>query len=267
MPGLGGGHGSCCAGSGDLARAVSRRAGARGGAAELGAALPAWAARPRRAQEFAADRNLPGPINGAALQAPIDQILVPDRATPPILPSGSAAPKPVSRAFPRRVRRKDRSARPGPIGWRSRSSLPSAWRFGPSLPDRRLRDRQPRRCPGHRIRASRNPRRVPQQPAAHAGSGKIRPLQRGWQPARAGAAPVRRRSCPDAPRPGPLVVGYDAERPVTQTALNSDPARASGAAGKCGGGGAKGSRTPDLLNAIQALSQLSYGPPGSGPAI
>ncbi len=27
-----------------------------------------------------------------------------------------------------------------------------------------------------------------------------------------------------------------------------------------GGGGAKGSRTPDLLNAIQALSQLSYGP-------
>ena len=34
-----------------------------------------------------------------------------------------------------------------------------------------------------------------------------------------------------------------------------------------GDGGAKGSRTPDLLNAIQALSQLSYGPefrfPGS----
>ena len=30
-------------------------------------------------------------------------------------------------------------------------------------------------------------------------------------------------------------------------------------------GGAKGSRTPDLLNAIQALSQLSYGPTG-GPA-
>jgi hypothetical protein len=29
-------------------------------------------------------------------------------------------------------------------------------------------------------------------------------------------------------------------------------------------GGAKGSRTPDLLNAIQALSQLSYGP---GPGI
>src|SRR3546814_14431199 len=28
------------------------------------------------------------------------------------------------------------------------------------------------------------------------------------------------------------------------------------------GGGAEGSRTPDLLNAIQALSQLSYGPPG-----
>src|SRR5215469_9252255 len=27
-----------------------------------------------------------------------------------------------------------------------------------------------------------------------------------------------------------------------------------------GTGGAKGSRTPDLLNAIQALSQLSYGP-------
>lgn len=26
-------------------------------------------------------------------------------------------------------------------------------------------------------------------------------------------------------------------------------------------GGAKGNRTPDLLNAIQALSQLSYGPP------
>ena len=26
------------------------------------------------------------------------------------------------------------------------------------------------------------------------------------------------------------------------------------------GGGARGSRTPDLLNAIQALSQLSYGP-------
>ena len=25
-------------------------------------------------------------------------------------------------------------------------------------------------------------------------------------------------------------------------------------------GGARGSRTPDLLNAIQALSQLSYGP-------
>src|SRR5947209_8497052 len=30
-------------------------------------------------------------------------------------------------------------------------------------------------------------------------------------------------------------------------------------------GGAKGSRTPDLLNAIQALSQLSYGP-NLGPA-
>jgi hypothetical protein len=30
-------------------------------------------------------------------------------------------------------------------------------------------------------------------------------------------------------------------------------------------GGARGSRTPDLLNAIQALSQLSYGPfKGSG---
>jgi hypothetical protein len=28
----------------------------------------------------------------------------------------------------------------------------------------------------------------------------------------------------------------------------------------CLSGGAKGSRTPDLLNAIQALSQLSYGP-------
>ncbi len=27
-----------------------------------------------------------------------------------------------------------------------------------------------------------------------------------------------------------------------------------------GGSGAKGSRTPDLLNAIQALYQLSYGP-------
>ena len=27
-------------------------------------------------------------------------------------------------------------------------------------------------------------------------------------------------------------------------------------------GGAKGSRTPDLLNAIQALYQLSYGPTG-----
>ena len=32
-----------------------------------------------------------------------------------------------------------------------------------------------------------------------------------------------------------------------------------------GYGGAKGSRTPDLLNAIQALSQLSYGPNPSGP--
>ena len=29
-------------------------------------------------------------------------------------------------------------------------------------------------------------------------------------------------------------------------------------------GGAKGSRTPDLLNAIQALSQLSYGPTQGG---
>gem|GEM_PF-4532773 len=28
----------------------------------------------------------------------------------------------------------------------------------------------------------------------------------------------------------------------------------------CLNGGPKGSRTPDLLNAIQALSQLSYGP-------
>ncbi len=27
-----------------------------------------------------------------------------------------------------------------------------------------------------------------------------------------------------------------------------------------GAGGAEGNRTPDLLNAIQALSQLSYGP-------
>ena len=27
-----------------------------------------------------------------------------------------------------------------------------------------------------------------------------------------------------------------------------------------GGGGAKGNRTPDLLHAMQALSQLSYGP-------
>ena len=31
--------------------------------------------------------------------------------------------------------------------------------------------------------------------------------------------------------------------------------------GNCGRvGGAEGDRTPDLLNAIQALSQLSYGP-------
>ena len=29
------------------------------------------------------------------------------------------------------------------------------------------------------------------------------------------------------------------------------------------GGGARGNRTPDLLNAIQALSQLSYGPTGA----
>ena len=29
-------------------------------------------------------------------------------------------------------------------------------------------------------------------------------------------------------------------------------------------GGAEGDRTPDLLNAIQALSQLSYGPEGLG---
>jgi hypothetical protein len=28
----------------------------------------------------------------------------------------------------------------------------------------------------------------------------------------------------------------------------------------CFTGGAEGNRTPDLLNAIQALSQLSYGP-------
>ncbi len=32
-------------------------------------------------------------------------------------------------------------------------------------------------------------------------------------------------------------------------------------------GGAKGSRTPDLLNAIQALSQLSYGPVQAGGGI
>jgi hypothetical protein len=32
-------------------------------------------------------------------------------------------------------------------------------------------------------------------------------------------------------------------------------------------GGAKGSRTPDLLNAIQALSQLSYGPGHEEPRI
>ncbi len=33
-------------------------------------------------------------------------------------------------------------------------------------------------------------------------------------------------------------------------------------------GGARGNRTPDLLNAIQALSQLSYGPiAGSGGGI
>jgi hypothetical protein len=31
-------------------------------------------------------------------------------------------------------------------------------------------------------------------------------------------------------------------------------------------GGARGSRTPDLLNAIQALSQLSYGPVRAGGA-
>ena len=29
---------------------------------------------------------------------------------------------------------------------------------------------------------------------------------------------------------------------------------------QCGGGGAEGNRTPDLYNAIVALSQLSYGP-------
>ncbi len=32
-------------------------------------------------------------------------------------------------------------------------------------------------------------------------------------------------------------------------------------------GGAKGSRTPDLLNAIQALYQLSYGPTGGPGAV
>jgi hypothetical protein len=32
-------------------------------------------------------------------------------------------------------------------------------------------------------------------------------------------------------------------------------------------GGAEGNRTPDLLNAIQALSQLSYGPADLGGAL
>jgi hypothetical protein len=32
-------------------------------------------------------------------------------------------------------------------------------------------------------------------------------------------------------------------------------------------GGAEGNRTPDLLNAIQALSQLSYGPDRSGEGV
>ncbi len=32
-----------------------------------------------------------------------------------------------------------------------------------------------------------------------------------------------------------------------------------------GGGGARRDRTADLLNAIQALSQLSYGPNGGNP--
>ncbi len=36
---------------------------------------------------------------------------------------------------------------------------------------------------------------------------------------------------------------------------------------KPGSGGAEGNRTPDLLNAIQALSQLSYGPAGLGGAL
>ena len=43
----------------------------------------------------------------------------------------------------------------------------------------------------------------------------------------------------------------------------AEPAGGQAAAGRLEPGligGARGSRTPDLLNAIQALSQLSYGP-------
>src|ERR1051325_2587910 len=47
--------------------------------------------------------------------------------------------------------------------------------------------------------------------------------------------------------------GYDGQPSRLRGAQYADPSVAKV-------GGAKGSRTPDLLNAIQALSQLSYGP-------
>ena len=41
---------------------------------------------------------------------------------------------------------------------------------------------------------------------------------------------------------------------------NTDAAGVRHLQRECGDGGAKGDRTPDLLHAMQALSQLSYGP-------
>ena len=46
--------------------------------------------------------------------------------------------------------------------------------------------------------------------------------------------------------------------------LSACPATPYGASIWVGGGGAEGSRTPDLLIANEALYQLSYGPPEGG---
>jgi hypothetical protein len=109
--------------------------------------------------------------------------------------------------------------------------------------------------------ASPKPRHLTLSRGPRTGQPPTVPCPGSRHKARIGAAGRRGTSCnlprKTSPSPGPLRVCQKADR----CKFRSDFTKAADI-----NGGAEGNRTPDLLNAIQALSQLSYGPGvGAGP--